>query len=208
MNSITLKKRKTFSRKTTQYHHYYRRKGVYEFLFKNLYKLLIGLGLLMGLILGFQFAFPDFNVTFLAFLNDVPDIPVISLFFISESFLGLIPPDLFIIWAQKFSQPYWMVFGLAVLSYLGGLVSYFIGKYIGHIAFLERMLLPVIQKQKALINQFGGIIIIFAALFPLPFSPICMVAGAVDYQFFPFVRLALFRFLRFFAYAMVLFQVF
>lgn len=208
MSSATYRKKKTLGKKTNQYHLYYQRVGVYEFLLKNLRKLFIGLLILVGVIIGFQLLFPNFNEAFLAILNSWPDVPVVSVFLLSESFLGLIPPDLFIIWSQKFSQPYLVVFYLAILSYLGGVISYFIGKYIGHVKFLEKLLHPIVEKQKGLINKFGGILIVIAALFPLPFSAVCIVAGAVEYKFVNFLKLATFRFLRFFGYALVLFQLF
>lgn len=208
MSTVSYKRKKTLGKKTSQYHIYYQRVGVYDFLLKNLKKLFLGLVVLVGLILGFQLLFPNFNDLMIETLNGWPDLPVLSVFFLSESFLGLIPPDLFIIWSQKFNQPYLMVLALSAMSYLGGVLSYFIGKYLGHLKLLEKALAPIVKKQKELINKFGGILIVIAALFPLPFSAVCIVAGAVEYHFSSFLRLALFRFLRFFGYAIVLFQIF
>ncbi|HDR67429.1 MAG TPA: hypothetical protein ENN61_00095 [Bacteroidaceae bacterium] len=55
---------------------------------------------------------------------------VLLLFFISESFLGLIPVDLFVIWTQKFSNPVPILILLGILSYTGGIISYGIGLWI------------------------------------------------------------------------------
>ena len=62
-------------------------------------------------------------------------------------------------------------------------------------------------KHFELIRKWGGVLIIFAALFPLPFSAVCIVAGSVRFPLPAFFTLGLFRFIRFFGYALVLFKV-
>jgi len=49
---------------------------------------------------------------------------ILIVFFISESILGLVPPEIFIAWAKKTAEPILNLFILALLSYAGGLVSY------------------------------------------------------------------------------------
>ena len=123
------------------------------------------------------------------------------------SFLGLIPPDFFILWGKQFQNPYAMVGLLAALSYGGGVISYIIGVYIGKLPkvhnWLERKFLNHIDN----LRKWGGVLIVFAALFPLPFSPVCAAAGMVRFPVKTFLLLGLFRFLRFFGYALVLFKV-
>jgi membrane protein YqaA with SNARE-associated domain len=97
-----------------------------------------------------------------------------------------------------------MVSVLAVLSYVGGVIAYFIGKYIGSQPKIEQWILSKFSKRFKLIQKWGGVLIVFAALFPLPFSSICLVAGAVRFPFKTFLLLGLFRFARFFGYALVL----
>jgi hypothetical protein len=62
--------------------------------------------------------------------NNLSNAFVLLTFLASESLLGMIPPDLFIIWAGKFHSPLFIVTLLGILSYIGGIISYFIGRWI------------------------------------------------------------------------------
>lgn len=189
------------------YHHYYKRKGVYTFLWKNSLKIVLIFSLLIAGFLLFKNQIPDYDVKLELILNSINTWGALSIFFASETILGLIPPDLFIIWSKKFSVPYLMVTLLALLSYVGGVLAYFIGKYIGNQPKVEQWIMTKFYKHFTLIQKWGGVLIVFAALFPLPFSTICLVAGAVRFPFNTFLLLGLFRFVRFFAYAIILFSV-
>lgn len=202
-----LKKKRKLKKKVNTYHHLYKRKGVYPFLIKNSIKLVIFLVLLVvGLIL-LKDQMPDLEYTFELFTNKFRPITILGVFLLSESFLGLIPPDFFLVWAKQFNTPYAMVALLAVLSYGGGVISYFIGNYIGHIPAVEKWMYNRFLTHIDKIKKWGGVLIVFAALFPLPFSPICMAAGMVRFPFVPFILLGLFRFIRIFGYALILFKV-
>ena len=52
---------------------------------------------------------------------------IFSVFLISESFLGLITPEIFIAWASKSSKPFLFLFLLSFISYVADIISYFIG---------------------------------------------------------------------------------
>ena len=201
MKSSASNKKKS---RVTIYHHYYKRKGVYTFLWKNSLKIIAGFGILIGAFLIFKEFVPNYNTKLESLLNSINTGWALSIFFISETIFGLIPPDLFIIWSKKFDSPYAMVSLLAILSYLGGIFAYFIGKYIGSLPKIENWILAKFSNHFQLIQSWGGVLIVFAALFPLPFSSICLVAGAVRFPFKTFLLLALFRFIRFFGYALVL----
>ena len=199
------KKRKNY--RLNKYHVFYKRKGVYSYFFKNLVKVLIGMGLLLLILFMFQYFVPDFNAQLEAMLTHFKPLSILIVFFLSESILGLIPPDIFIIWAQNFSFPYAMVGLLAFISYLGGAVSYLIGTYIGRIPAVEIWLNKKFESSFDQIKKWGGILIVFAALFPLPFSPVCMAAGTIRFPLATFFILGTFRFVRFFLYAVVLYTV-
>jgi len=201
-------KKKKVGKNLNRYHHYYRRKGVYTFFWRNSIKLLVGLIILIGIILLLRMLAPDLEARFEALLASFTTPKTLLFFFLSESLFGLVPPDLFIIWAQKFSFPYAMVGILSILSYAGGVTSYFIGNYISHIPKVEDWLKRKFLEQLIKMRKWGGIMIVFAALFPLPFSPVCMIAGTIRYPMPSFFLLGLFRFFRFFGYALVLFKVF
>jgi membrane protein YqaA with SNARE-associated domain len=202
-----LKKKRKLKKKVNTYHHLYKRKGVYPFLLKNSIKLVIFLVLLIVGLMFLEDQMPDLEYTFELFTNKFRPITILAIFLLSESFLGLIPPDFFLVWAKQFSSPYGMVALLAVLSYGGGVISYFIGNYIGHIPSVERWMYNRFLTHIDKIKKWGGVLIVFAALFPLPFSPICMAAGMVRFPFLAFLLLGLFRFARIFGYALILFKV-
>jgi len=117
-------------------------------------------------------------------INNFTNVFVLLIFFLSESFLGMIPPDLFIIWTSKFNSPILFLTLLGVLSYVGGIISYFIGKWIserpGVKAYIERAL----EKYIILVRKWGGAFIIISALFP--FSPFSMIVIAVSMFKYPF----------------------
>ena len=206
--AIQLGEKKTVTKKIKRYHHYYRRKGGYSFFIKNSIRVAIGLLILIGAILLLRQLAPNIEQQFEALLASFTTTKTLIFFYASESLFGLVPPDLFIIWAQKFSFPYGMVAILALLSYVGGVTSYFMGNYISHIPSVENWIKKKFLDQLMKIRKWGGLMIVFAALFPLPFSPVCMIAGTIRYPLPGFFVLALFRFARFFGYALVLFKVF
>lgn len=132
---------------------------------------------------------------------------VFSIFLVSESLLGLIPPDFFILWANQFSYPWMWLFLLALVSYVGGLISYKLGRFMHNIPRIRVYLDAKFHVHIKQIHKLGGFLIVFAALFPLPYSAACMAAGIVRYPFNRLLWLGLTRILRFVLYALVLFKV-
>lgn len=137
----------------------------------------------------------------------LPDSMVITTLFISECFLGILPPDLYILWARTFDDPYFMVFILASVSYLGGIISWFIGKQIYRIPQVQIWVHKKFSELFRTFKKYGGLLIFISAMAPLPFSPVSTVAGVVNYPFGKYLIIALSRFLRFFLYAYVLYRV-
>ncbi len=132
---------------------------------------------------------------------------VLTFFFVSETLLGLIPPDLFIVWAKQFASPYAVVTVLAVLSYLAGLLAYYLGVRLVAIKKMKEFIHVKFEKQFAMLRSWGGLIIVIAALLPLPFSTMCLGAGMLKFSFRTLAILGVFRIARFFVYAAVLYQV-
>lgn len=140
----------------------------------------------------------DFDSVFSYITGKFPDGFVLILFFISESFLGMIPPDLFMIWATKFDSPLLILTILGVLSYIGGAISCLIGYQISKMpkvkAYSERKL----DKYILLARKWGGAFIIIAALFP--FSPLSLVAIALGLLKYPLKLYFLFGISRIFRF--------
>lgn len=134
------------------------------------------------------------------------DIQILVVFFISESFLGLIPPEIFIAWTKKTSNPIVNLSILASLSYIGGIVSYFIGKSILKIEKVKNYFETKLSKHLKNTSKWGGFLIAVGALLPIPFSITCMAGGMIKYPFKGVMLFGLLRFARFAIYAMAIFQ--
>jgi membrane protein YqaA with SNARE-associated domain len=134
-------------------------------------------------------------------------IGILITFFISETVLGLIPPEIFIAWTKKTISPILNLALLATLSYGGGLLSYFIGKMTLKIKSVKNYLEVKMADNLKNTKKWGGFLIIAGALLPLPFSVACLAAGMIKYPFKNVVLFGLFRFLRFTIYAWAIFQV-
>lgn len=194
-------------RSIKRYHFFYHRKGFYIFLRQVSVKFGILMGLiLLGLVL-FEQLTPGISFYFAKYSTIVSREVVISVFFVSETILGLLPPDLFIVWAKQFAHPYVVVTLLAVLSYSAGLIAYYMGYRIGAWKKVNDVINVKFAEQFKMLRSWGGLIIVIAALLPLPFSTMCLGAGMLKYSVKALLILGLFRFVRFYAYAAVLYQV-
>jgi membrane protein YqaA with SNARE-associated domain len=199
---------RSFKHKMLLYHIYYRRTGLYPFLLKHTIRVLLGIGVLVVGLLALNKYVINVDDAMQAMFANFSDEAILAFFTLSEIILGLIPPDLFIVWAGGKEDPYTFLLLLAVLSYSGGMIAYVIGKYIGKVNSVQKYIQRKFLTHFDMIRKWGGFVVIFAALFPLPFSPVCMTAGMVRY---PFPLLALFglsRFARYYIYAAALFNLF
>ena len=128
-------------------------------------------------------------------------------FFAAESLLGIVPPEIFIIWAGKMAYPWLFLAALAVLSYFGGLMSYYLGHLMTKKPKVHNYIEAKMEKQLINSKKWGGFLIVVGALLPVPFSLSCMAAGLIE---FPFKKVMLFgslRFVRFAIYGIIIFNV-
>lgn len=132
---------------------------------------------------------------------------VLTVFFISETILGLIPPEIFIAWSKKTTAPVLNLSILATLSYLGGLTAYFIGRAALKIDSVKNYLEVKMAKNLKNTSKWGGFLILVGALLPLPFAISCLTAGMIKYPFKNVVLVGSFRFVRFAIYAWAIFSV-
>ena len=194
-------------RSIRRYHFFYHRKGFYKFLGSISIKFALVMGLVLIGLYAFEVFTPGIAHYFATYSARFSQELVLGFFFLSETLLGLIPPDLFIVWAKQFVSPYVMVSVLAVLSYLAGLVAYYLGVKLIGFKTLREYIHVKFKKQFEMLRSWGGFIIVIAALLPLPFSTMCLGAGMLKYSFKTLALLGVFRIVRFFAYAAVLYQV-
>jgi membrane protein YqaA with SNARE-associated domain len=159
-------------------------KGVYGYMLKTSLKIiLIYLAVMVPAILIGKYLI-DFNAIFRFITSSLPDMLVLIVFLISESLLGMIPPDFFVIWCAKFNSPFLFLTLLGVLSYLGGAISYYIGYWLSKRKRMKAYSERVLYKYINMVRKWGGAFIVISALFP--FSPFSMVVIAVSLFKYPF----------------------
>ena len=193
--------------RTRLLHQYYSYTGFYAFLGKSLKKSAIPIILIVGLLFFVNEYVFTIDDCLELLTNSFSRIGVLITFFISETLLGLIPPEIFIGWSKKTANPIFNVSVLATLSYLGGVISYFIGKASTKIPSMKNYLEVKMAKNLKNIRKWGGFLILVGALLPLPFSISCMAAGIIQYSLKNVVLFGLFRFVRFALYGWAIFNV-
>ncbi len=186
-------------------HQYYNYTGFYAFVWQAVKK---ALPYIVGAIVIIYVVNHFFNINdaLIRLTEILPSHGVLSFFFVSETLLGLIPPEIFIAWSGKMPNPWGYLSILAVLSYAAGLLAYHLGRMITKIPSVHTYLEVKMQKQLKNSRKWGGFLIIVGALLPLPFSISCIAAGIIK---FPFKVVALFgtlRLLRFVIYGIVIFN--
>jgi len=196
--------KRTFLEKLKIKHEWNKHTGLYPFIGKTIIKLLVIIAIIAAivLILNHFFNLGEIIENYI-FSHDTPGI--LTLFLISESFLGWIPPDLFIMWSDKFNSPFLWLSILGTISYVGGFNAYFIGKIALKFPKFRNWLENRNAEFFERIHKWGGIIIILAALFPLPFATTTMVAGMVKYPLKQTMLYGLTRYIRFYLYGVLIY---
>lgn len=187
-------------------HQYYSYTGFYKFVGRSVGKAVIPILLIIGAILAVDFYVLDLNQALITFTETYSPSGILSVFFISESLLGLIPPEIFIAWAGKSDLPIFYLSLLALVSYLGGIVSYFIGIGITKIPSVQNKIEVNLGKYIKNTRKWGGFLIIVGALLPIPYSLTSIAAGVIRFPFMSYLMFGLLRFVRFYLYALVIFE--
>lgn len=203
---MTKQKRNIFNSFKT-FQRYYKFTGFYSFIISNLIKILITVAIIViaALIVN----------KFVINVSEIPDfliknfsLPIVLIFFLlSESFLGIIPPDIFILWVSEMPQPYLMVGLLGLISYTGGLIAYFIGALIRKIPKIKSKVENIYAEHIDKIKKWGSIFIIISALFPIPYAIVCSLVGMMRFPFSRLLYLGIFRIVRFYLYAWIIFYI-
>ncbi|MFC5045380.1 YqaA family protein [Aquimarina hainanensis] len=187
-------------------HQYYSYTGFYKFLGKSLKKALPPILLFIAALLFINYFVVNINDLLIYVTENYSDYTVFGIFFASESILGLIPPEIFIAWSDKASSPITYLSILALLSYLGGVVSYFSGIAIAKIPTMKNYLEVKMAKHIKNTRKWGGFLIIVGALLPIPFAITSIAAGIIGYPLTNYLLFGLLRFLRFYLYAAAIFS--
>lgn len=167
-----------------------------------------GLLWLLGLLVLFYF-FEEYT-NFNAFLEHIAQWPiaVYSVFIASEVIFGIIPPEFFVKWSEShglFDTYVANVALLAIISYMAGVLGYYIGVKLSKVPIFKPYFDKYKRKYKNLLRRYSGFLIVIGAVTPVPFSAICMLVGATSFNFNTFLLISLTRFLRFAFYSAALF---
>lgn len=188
------------------YSRYYKSTGFYSFLVSNLIKVIAIVALVVLLVLVINKYVISIGELPQWIIDTYPNHVVFIFFLITESIFGFVPPDFFILWVNDLPNSYLMVSFLGFISYIGGFNAYLIGFLIRQIPYVKRKMEKFYADHISKIKKWGGIFILIAALFPLPYATICSVAGLMKYPFTRLLYFGLARILRFILYAMVIFK--
>lgn len=179
-----------------------------QFFLKNLFRGFVWLAVIVG---GYFYLKNNYNFSLEEVLGPFYERPTIifSIFLGSEVIFGLIPPELFMIWALRhelLDLYIQNVIALALISYFAGVIGYYIGSKFSTTRLYRILQKNYLEKFEKHFNRFGGFLVIVAALTPLPFSGICMLMGAVKYPFRRFLFISMTRFIRFVVYAIIIWE--
>ncbi len=199
-------KSKTGKSKLQLLHQYYTYTGFYTFVWQAVKKALpyIIIAVIAIYIINYFF---NIEAALIKLTETLPSYGVLSFFFVSETLLGLIPPEIFIAWSGKMHAPWFYLSLLGILSYLGGLVSYWMGRTITKIPSVRTYLEVKMEKQLRNSKKWGGFLIVVGALLPLPFSISCVAAGIIHFPFKNVVLYGSLRLLRFAIYGLLIFNI-
>lgn len=202
MNTI----RKSESNRLKRTHLYYKYTGFYSFVGQSLKKAIIPAIAIIAILVVLDLYVIDFGNLFVYITETYAPIHILVVFLASESLLGLVPPEIFIAWSNKMPNPVLYLSLLATLSYVGGIISYFIGKWVFRIPKVFAYMEGKMKKHLKHIRKWGGFLIIVGALLPIPYSMTSMAAGMINYKFTHYLLFGLLRFLRFYLYAIAIFS--
>jgi membrane protein YqaA with SNARE-associated domain len=185
-----------------------KREEKHAYFFRNLAKGLIWLAIIVAL-----FVFTKHNVDkemlvkYEPFFNKTSLILII--FSLSELFIGIIPPEFFLIWSLKWgSMETYVLYALlfTIISYFAGVAAYFFGRYLHNTRLYKYLHDRYLLKSEALLQEYGLYLVVVAALTPVPFSGVAMLVGSVHYPVRKYVYWSLTRFMKFAVSAYVIWQ--
>lgn len=198
--------RKSETNKLKRTHLYYKYTGFYTFVGQSLKKAIVPIITIVAALVLLDTYVVDFGALFVYITETYAPINILLVFLASESLLGLVPPEIFIAWSHKMPSPVLYLSLLATMSYVGGIISYFIGKWFFTLPKVYAYMEGKMKKHLKHIRKWGGFLIIVGALLPIPYSMTSMAAGMINYKFTHYLLFGLLRFVRFYLYALAIFN--
>ncbi|MBT4970744.1 MAG: short-chain dehydrogenase, partial [Bacteroidetes bacterium] len=159
-----------------------------------------------GVLLVLEYFFIDIHAILNTLVTSFKPAIVFLVFLVSESILGLLPPEVFIAWSSKSANPWFFLIILATLSYIAGIFSYFLGRYIFLIPAIQNHIEIKIAKHMINLRKWGGLLVVIGAISPIPHSIVSLASGLIKFDFKKYLLWALFRYIRFIIYALIIFK--
>ena len=148
----------------------------------------------------------DIDEVFNYMVHSIQRVYVFGLFFLTETFLNIIPTDLYIIWSEEFESPWRCLTILAVLSYIASLTTYGLARLVRKIKRINNYFTNRFEKHIKNSKKWGGWLIGTAAMTPLPYSITVFSMGLLKYPFKQFLIWSSLRIPRFYIYAYILYS--
>lgn len=182
-----------------------KKKDFYNYFSQNLIKGFVYLLLLILLLILFKNYFKSQYDTIEHLVSDDYGL-MLLIFVISEILVGILPPELFMIWSiDDPGQTYTIiVIVMSLLSIGAGWVNFGIGKVISTKEFFHRLFDKRLRKYQKRYDDYGAGFIIVAALTPIPYSLVSLITGSMDYPLRKYLIYSSFRILRFVVYGIVI----
>jgi membrane protein YqaA with SNARE-associated domain len=187
-------------------HQYYKYTGFYEFLGKSVRQAIVPILGFIALLLLVHYFVIDIRTVLTEFTKSYSTPSILGVFYLSETFLGIIPPEIFIAWAERTSSPLFHLTLLALVSYSGGITAWYIGNLISRRPKVKSVIEARMGKHMKMIQKWGAMLIVAGALLPLPFAMVSMASGLINYKFRNYLLWGLFRIPRFYLYAIAIFS--
>jgi len=188
-------------------HQYYSYTGFYTFIGRSLKKAVLPIIIFIGALVLFNKYVFNINEGLHTITTTFATYEILAIFFASETILGLIPPEIFIAWSKKTHDPIINLMVLATLSYIGGVISYFIGKAILKKKSVKNYFENKMSKHLKNTSKWGGFLIVVGALLPIPFSITCLAGGMIKYPLKGVLLFGTLRFVRFAIYGVAIFNI-
>lgn len=134
---------------------------------------------------------------------------IYTTYLFSEFFFGLIPPELFFMWAADKGFAWFYFINLAffaVVSYSMGYVNFLIGQFLKDKSFFLSFSKRYLKNTLPLVRKYGLFLIIIAALTPVPWSASSLIVGSAGYPSKKYLLYALSRIVRFAVYGFFIFH--
>jgi membrane protein YqaA with SNARE-associated domain len=187
-------------------HQYYKYTGFYSFIWQGVKSAILPTAVIVAILFYVNYKVINLNEGLQQLTQNLNDFAIFGVFLASETILGIIPPDIFIAWTKSTSSPLLYLAILAILSYIGGVIAYFIGMTIAAIPAVNNFLYGKMARHIINMQKWGGFLIAVGALLPLPFAMACLAAGMIKFSRKHFFLFALLRFFRFIIYGFLIYS--